>query len=350
MVAQVERADPIAVLAVVADRVPPIELATGVIAVQSTLPQHLAQQARTVNQISGGRFTLGIGVCHQPIVTEVFGLEWSRPYSHMVQYLDALLPLLADQTADTSGDLVSHRTEIDVPGPAPGVLLAAMGPRMLALAGARTTGTLLAWTGPRTIAEHVRPAIGGGLVSAAVWVCVTGDPAEARGRLGEQLAGYRTPVVVSGHERARAGGRHDGPAGHRQRRRGPGRAGPLRGGVGRRDRCHPPGHAHRACGRLGHNRGGPGLGWAWCARRFYGSWPGARCPALLRERARHARPGASSGTGPAGCARFAARHRPRPASPAMSTRRPPPASSALGSPSTPVSGPRCRTARLPAPT
>ena len=192
MVAQVERADPIAVLAVVADRVPRIELATGVIAIQSTLPQHLAQQARTVNQISGGRFTLGIGVCHQPIVTEVFGLEWSRPYSHMVQYLDALLPLLADQTVDTSGDLVSHRTEIEVPGPAPGVLLAAMGPRMLALAGARTTGTLLAWTGPRTIAEHVRPAIGDGLVSAAVWVCVTGDPVEARGRLGEQLAGYRT--------------------------------------------------------------------------------------------------------------------------------------------------------------
>jgi len=192
MVAQVERADPIAVLAVVADRVPRIELATGVIAIQSTLPQHLAQQARTVNQISGGRFTLGIGVCHQPIVTEVFGLEWSRPYSHMVQYLDALLPLLADQEVDTSGDLVSHRTEIEVPGPAPGVLLAAMGPRMLALAGARTTGTLLAWTGPRTIAEHVRPAIGDGLVSAAVWVCVTADPEEARARLGEQLAGYRT--------------------------------------------------------------------------------------------------------------------------------------------------------------
>ena len=192
MVAQVERADPIAVLAVVADRVPRIELATGVIAIQSTLPQHLAQQARTVNQISGGRFTLGIGVCHQPIVTEAFGLEWRRPYSHMVQYLDALLPLLAEQTVDTSGDLVSHRTEIEVPGPAPGVLLAAMGPRMLALAGARTTGTLLAWTGPRTIAEHVRPAIGDGLVSAAVWVCVTGDPAEARARLGEQLAGYRT--------------------------------------------------------------------------------------------------------------------------------------------------------------
>ena len=109
IVAQVERADPIAVLAVVAERVPRIDLATGVIAIQSTLPQHLAQQARTVNQISGGRFTLGIGVGHAPIVTAVFGLEWSRPYSHMVQYLDALLPLLADQAVDVRGDLVSHQ-------------------------------------------------------------------------------------------------------------------------------------------------------------------------------------------------------------------------------------------------
>ena len=192
MVAQVERADPIAVLAVVADRVPRIELATGVIAIQSTLPQTLAQQARTVNQISGGRFTLGIGVGHAPIVRHVLGLEWSRPYSHMVQYLDALLPLLADQAVHVSGDLVSHRTSIDVPGPAPGAMLAAMGPRMLALAAARTEGTLLAWTGPRTIAEHVRPAIGDAQVSAAVWVCVTDDPEGARGRIGDQLAGYRT--------------------------------------------------------------------------------------------------------------------------------------------------------------
>ena len=192
MVAQVERADPIAVLAVVAERVPRIELATGVIAIQSTLPQHLAQQARTVNQISGGRFTLGIGVCHAPIVTEVFGLEWSRPYSHMVQYLDALLPLLAGQAADVSGDLVSHRTAIDVPGPAPRVMLAAMGPKMLALAAARTEGTILAWTGPRTIEEHVRPAVGDAQVSAAVWVCVTADPDGAGARIGEQLAGYRT--------------------------------------------------------------------------------------------------------------------------------------------------------------
>ena len=120
MVPQVERADPIAVLAVVADRVPRIELATSVIVIQSTLPGLLAQQTRTVNQISGGRFTLGIGVCHQPIVTEVFGLEWRRPYSHMVQYLDALLPLLADQAVDTVGDLASHRGEIEVPGPVPG--------------------------------------------------------------------------------------------------------------------------------------------------------------------------------------------------------------------------------------
>lgn len=94
-VAQVERADPVATLAVVAHQVPRIGLGTGVAAIQSTLPQHLAQQARTLAQLSDGRFTLGLGVNHAPIVTGMFGLPWDRPYSHMVQYLDALQPLLS---------------------------------------------------------------------------------------------------------------------------------------------------------------------------------------------------------------------------------------------------------------
>ncbi len=191
MVAQVERADCVAVLAVVADRVPGIELATAVMAIQSTLPQYVAQQARTLNQISGGRFTLGLGVSHEPVAVGMLGLTWDRPYRHMVEYLDAVLPLLADQRVDVDGSKVSHHTEIDVPGPAPKVMLAAMGPRMLALARDRTEGTVLGWTGPRTIESHVRPTIGSGSwVSAIVSVCVTSDPEDARRRIGEELAIY----------------------------------------------------------------------------------------------------------------------------------------------------------------
>ena len=193
MVAQVERADCVAVLAVVADRVPRIELATAVMAIQSTLPQYIAQQARTLNQISDGRFTLGLGVSHEPIAVGVLGLEWDRPYRHMVEYLDAVLPLLADQRVDVDGSKVSHHTEIDVPGPTPRVMLAAMGPRMLALARDRTEGTVVAFTGPRTIESHVRPTIGeDAIVSAAVSVCVTGDAEDARRRISEELAIYPT--------------------------------------------------------------------------------------------------------------------------------------------------------------
>ncbi len=191
MVAQVERADCVAVLAVVADRVPRIELATTVMAIQSTLPQYVAQQARTLNQISDGRFTLGLGASHEPIAVGMLGLEWDRPYRHMVEYLDAVLPLLADQRVDVDGTKVSHHTEIDVPGPAPRVMLAAMGPRMLALARDRTEGTVLAFTGPRTIENYVRPTIGeDALVSAAVGVCVTADVDDARRRIREELAIY----------------------------------------------------------------------------------------------------------------------------------------------------------------
>lgn len=191
-VAQVETADPMVTLAVVADRVPRIRLGVGVAAMQSTLPQHLAQQARTLAQISGDRFTLGLGASHEPIATSVLGLSWQRPYSHMVQYLDALLPLLSEQTVAVDGDLVSHRTAIDVPGPTPDVVLAALGPRMLRLAARRTAGTILGWTGPRTIEQHVRPTMGPDAeVVATVSVCVTDDADGARERVGRSLALYR---------------------------------------------------------------------------------------------------------------------------------------------------------------
>ena len=92
---------------------------------------------------------------------------------------------------DVDGSKVSHHTEIDVPGPIPRVMLAAMGPMMLALARDRTEGTVLAFTGPRTIESHVRPIIGeDAMVSAAVGVCVTADIEDARSRIREELAIY----------------------------------------------------------------------------------------------------------------------------------------------------------------
>ena len=178
---QVMNADTMVTMGAVAAAVPDILLGTSVMAMQTMLPQTMAQQARTVNQISSGRFTLGIGVNHKPVVTARWGLPWDKPYSRFVEYLDALLPLLDGQPVDVSGTFVQHNTAIDVPADPPNVMLAALGPKMLKLAGERSEGTILWMTGPKTVAEHIKPGIdagGGGKIVAGVGAIVTNSDEE----------------------------------------------------------------------------------------------------------------------------------------------------------------------------
>lgn len=204
-VPQIMNADPVAVLAVVGREVQDIKLGTSVIAMQSTLPQMLAQQSLTLNQISGGRFTLGLGTNHEPVTTGVFGLPWGKPYTHMVEYLDALLPLLTEQSVSTNGTYVSHHTAIDVEADAPDVMLAALGPKMLRLAAERTSGTITWMTGPVTIAEHIRPTIGPDVdivAGVAIWVTDDVEAALAEANVGlaiyGQLPSYRAMLDREG--------------------------------------------------------------------------------------------------------------------------------------------------------
>jgi len=193
---QVMNADTMMTLGAVAAAVPDIALGTSVMAMQTMLPQTMAQQARTLNQISGGRFTLGIGVNHKPVVTNRWGLPWDKPYSRFVEYLNAMTPLMEGNPVDVSGEFISHTTEIAVPSDAPELMLAALGPKMLDLAAERSAGTITWMTGPKTIAEHIRPSLdtgGGGQIVAGVSVVTTESPEEteaARAWANKALAIY----------------------------------------------------------------------------------------------------------------------------------------------------------------
>lgn len=193
---QVMNADPMITLSAVAAAVPEIGIGTSVMAMQTMLPQTMAQQARTLNQASGGRFVLGLGVNHKPVVTSRWGLPWGKPYSHFVEYLNALQPLLAGDAVDVSGEFVSHNTAIAVPSEPPALMLAALGPKMLNLAGERSGGTITWMTGPNTIADHIRPSLdagGGGRIVAGVSIIVTSSEEEtqdARARANKALAIY----------------------------------------------------------------------------------------------------------------------------------------------------------------
>ncbi|MEM9465039.1 MAG: TIGR03564 family F420-dependent LLM class oxidoreductase [Actinomycetota bacterium] len=187
---QVFNADPMVTLAIVGREVPDIGLGTSVVAMQTTFAETLAAQSRTINQITGGRFTLGLGASHKPALEMQYGMEWRKPYTHMVEYLDALLPLLSEQRVSTTGEFVTHHTQINVPAETPEVMLAALGPKMLALASERTAGTITWMTGPKTIESHVRPGIGGARIAAGVPVFITDDVEGARAFAAKALQIY----------------------------------------------------------------------------------------------------------------------------------------------------------------
>jgi 5,10-methylenetetrahydromethanopterin reductase len=206
--------DALTALAVAGSQVTGIELGTAVVPAYPRHPAALAQQALTVAAALDGRLTLGIGLSHKIVIEDMYGYSFDRPARYMSEYLSVLLPLLDGQQASFQGETVS--AHIGLTTPRPGrvpVLLAALAPQMLRLAGQRTDGTVLWMTGPATVRDYVVPAITRAAAQAgrpsprvvcALPVCVTDDPDAARARANRlfeiygQLPSYRAMLDREG--------------------------------------------------------------------------------------------------------------------------------------------------------
>lgn len=187
---QVFGVDAMTVIAVAGSRTSRIEIGTSVVPTYPRHPFIMAQQALTVQAAAGGRFALGVGLSHKPVIEGMWGLSYDKPAQHMKEYLSVLLPLVRDGRVDVRGDL--YRTtgalRIDDAKPLP-VLIAALAPRMLRIAGEMTDGTITWMTGVKTIETHVVPAVTTAASEAgrpeprvvvALPICVTDDAAMAR--------------------------------------------------------------------------------------------------------------------------------------------------------------------------
>jgi 5,10-methylenetetrahydromethanopterin reductase len=199
--AQLGAPDALTTLGVVGRETSTIELGTAVVPTWFRHPLMLASQALTTQEMAGGRLALGIGLAHQTSVEGTLRIPFARPARHMADYLSVLLPTLADRQVHYEGDIWSGITDGigGAPVAAPSVLLAAMGPRMVDLAGTRTDGVVLWLSGPRTIDEYLRPALAAAAdraerpaprIVASVPVCVTDDPAPVNDLIDALLAGY----------------------------------------------------------------------------------------------------------------------------------------------------------------
>jgi 5,10-methylenetetrahydromethanopterin reductase len=141
--------DALTALAVAGSQVPGIELGTAVVPSYPRHPAVLAQQALTVALATGpGRLSLGIGLSHKIVIEDMYGHSFDKPARHMREYLSVLLPLLDGTPVSVKGDTLSANIGLSTPraGRVP-VLLAALAPRMLDLAGR-----------PRGAPRRVQPA------------------------------------------------------------------------------------------------------------------------------------------------------------------------------------------------
>lgn len=216
-VSQIFGVDPVVALAAVAADVEPLaEVGTSVVPIYGRHPLVLAAMARTAQSALHGRFTLGIGPSHAMVVEGFFGESYDRPFTYTADFVEALGPLLRGEPCDVEGDEITAKGWLTVDCEPVPILIAALGPRMLDLAGQWCAGTSLGpGMSPAVIAEHIAPRIraaaaGAGRpeprIKALVTVAVTDDPesliAEQResSALYAGLPAYRRVLDLAGLE------------------------------------------------------------------------------------------------------------------------------------------------------
>jgi F420-dependent oxidoreductase-like protein len=206
--------DALTAIAVAGREVPRIEIGTAVVPTYPRHPMVLAGQALTVKSAIGNRLALGIGLSHQIVIEGMWGYSFDKPARHMRDYLNALVPLLRGEAIAYEGETLKAMGQLGVTGTTPPpLLLAALAPVMLQLAGGVADGTVTWMTGPDTLGNHIVPKITAAAekagkpaprVGVGLPVCLTSDPDAAREMAAQvfsiygQLPSYRAMLDKEG--------------------------------------------------------------------------------------------------------------------------------------------------------
>jgi 5,10-methylenetetrahydromethanopterin reductase len=193
--------DAISTLGIIGYETKKIGLGTAVTPSYPRHPTAIAQQALTTGAAASGRFSLGIGLSHQVVIEDMMGLSYAHPARHMREYLSVLGPLLRGEMANFSGEQYQvNNFQIGLPGrQAVPLLVAALGPVMLKLAGEMADGTITWMTGPNTLESHIIPTINGAahaagkpdaVVAAGFPVVLTNDVDAAKEMIAKSLQVY----------------------------------------------------------------------------------------------------------------------------------------------------------------
>jgi probable F420-dependent oxidoreductase len=191
------------VLTAYAMRTEKIRLGTGVVPIYTRTPATMAQTAATIDDLSGGRLTLGLGTSHRPVVEGWHGQTLDRPVAEMREYVAIVRAILRGEAPPSEG--VKWQTGFQLSGldprPALPVYVAALSPTMLRLAGEIADGVILWLCTPPYIRDVVIPAVREGRERAgktldgfdvvpAVPTALVEDPGTAHASLRRELIPY----------------------------------------------------------------------------------------------------------------------------------------------------------------
>lgn len=212
--------DPLVPIAAAGRATTAVELGTSVLQTYPCHPLLQANRATSVVAAMGRSFTLGLGPSHRPVIEGVYGMSYERPGRHTEEYIRAVTALLRGEPVDLDGEELSvhsggraSRPEAPVP-----VLVAALGPRLLRVAGQWADGTILWMANATAVESHVVPRIAAAAeqagrpaprVVAGLPVAVHDDVTEARHAAAEQFAMYGQ---LPNYQRILEAGKVDGPA------------------------------------------------------------------------------------------------------------------------------------------
>lgn len=179
-----------------------IRVGTGVVPIYTRTPATMAQTAATIDDLSGGRLTLGLGVSHRPIVESWHGQSIERPVKEMREYVAIVRAILRgeDPPAGQKWRSSFHLAGL-LPRPQLPIYLAALSPAMLRLAGEVADGVMLWLCNPTYIREVAIPEVSAGReragkaldgfdVVAAVPAAHAEEPEQAYAALRRELLPY----------------------------------------------------------------------------------------------------------------------------------------------------------------
>jgi probable F420-dependent oxidoreductase len=164
-VAEAVGRDPFVSSSVLLSATSTLKLATGIANIYARDPMTMLAGQNTVAEAFPGRFLLGLGVSHGHLVAGIRKHDYSKPYSYMVDYLARMDKALFMATG---------------PAENPGRVLAALGPKMLALSATQANGAHPYFTTPEHTAS-AREVMGpDALLAPEQMVVLSTDASEAR--------------------------------------------------------------------------------------------------------------------------------------------------------------------------